>query len=159
MQKSEPMKACEAINWSSSYAGSIYDVPLTVDEQHYVLETSIEFDVDPLLIFGIMYTESRYTKNAVSESGNDIGIMQINVVNSSWLKQNLGITDIGDFSQNVRSGVYMISRYLKKYNDISKALMCYHYGEAGANRLWNEKGIETDSYCKTVIAEAARLSG
>lgn len=154
---SEPMQKCDIIEWSMNYAGSIYDVPLSVDEQHYVFDTALEFDIDPPIIFGIMYTESRYTHDAISASGKDIGIMQINLVNCEWLYKNLGITDIYDFKQNVRSGSYMISKYYKKYNDISKALMCYHYGEAGAKRIW-ESGIETDNYCKTVIAEAARLS-
>ena len=135
---------------------SIYDVPLSAEQQHKVVDIAKIYGVDPVLIFGVMYTESGYNTNALSKDGGDVGVMQINKRNFNWLHDTLGTTNLRDFEQSVECGAYLLSLYTKKFDSTTKILMCYHYGEAGAKRLW-EQGIVTDPYCEKTEREIERI--
>ncbi len=136
---------------------SLYDVPLPVLKQMYVIETATEFGIPPELIFGVMYTESRYQETAISSNGKYIGIMQVAKSNLKTLTKKFGITDLQDFNQNVTAGAYFLSYFYKKYDgDIDKVLMCYHCGEGGAKTRWRN-GITQDGYCRKVRKEIDRI--
>ena len=133
-------------------------VPLENEQKALVLAVAEEFSVPAELIFGVMYAESRYTCNVISPDGENYGIMQINRVNFGWLSEKFGSEDFLDFYQNMKSGAYLLSQYHEKYGkSIDKTLMCYRFGEGGANRQW-KKGVYTDTYCDLVRGEMARIS-
>ena len=102
-----------------------------------------------------MWQESNYTYDAVSHT-DDYGIMQINKINHKWLREKLGIVDFFDPYQNIEAGVYLLSKWLVKYEDPHKALMCYAYGEAGAQRHWN-RGNYTGPHSEMVHAKLAKI--
>ena len=136
---------------------AMYDVPLPRLKQIYVIETAMEFGIPPELIFGVMHVESRYTETAISKNGKYIGAMQIAKSNLKTLTKKFGITDLQDFQQNVTAGAYFLSYFYKKYDgDIDKVLMCYHCGEGGAKKSW-QNGYYTDSYCRKVKKEMDRI--
>jgi len=145
----------EVLGPGAGYA--MYDVPLPMLKQIYVIETAQEFGIPPELIFGVMYVESRYTETAISKNGKYIGAMQIAKSNLKTLTKKFGITDLQDFQQNVTAGAYFLSYFYKKYDgDVDKVLMCYHCGEGGAQKSWRN-GYYTDSYCSKVKKEMNRI--
>ena len=101
------------------------------------------------LVIAIMSVESNFDEKAVSDT-DDYGVMQINKINHEWPKEELGVTDILDFEQNVESGCYILSGFLKKYTDVTAALMCYNCGERRAKELW-AAGIHTTEYTRNVL--------
>ncbi len=155
--QADALKSSAPVKIPSDLEFSIYDVPLCAEQQHKVVDIAKKYSVDPVLLFGIMYAESGYNRNAQSKGGRDIGIMQINKNNFLMLRKALGITDLRDFEQNVTCGAYLISLYMKRFDSTDEILMCYHYGEAGAGRMWKQ-GLETDSYCEKVNAEMKRIA-
>lgn len=56
--------------------------------------------------------------------------------------------------QNIRSGVFILSDLYGKYGDWHKALICYNYGEGGAQEHVFSKGYTTTSYSRTVMEYA-----
>lgn len=80
--------------------------------------------------------------------------MQINSINSEWLSEKIGVTDLTDPYQNIRSGVFILSDLYGKYGDWHKALICYNYGEGGAREHVFSKGYTTTSYSRTVMEYA-----
>ena len=88
---------------------------------------------------------------------NDYGLMQINACNVSWLTDELGVTDLFDPAQNIESGVYILSGYLKRYS-LADALMAYNCGEGGAKRLWKQ-GVHSTHYTKKVLKNLDEFGG
>ena len=135
-----------------------YDVPLDVLQKDAAVSAAEEFGIPPELAFGVMYAESRYTPSVISDDGKNYGIMQINEINFEWLNEKFGFSDFLDYYQNMRSGIYILSLFYEKYEgDIDKVLMCYRFGEFGAQKQW-KKGVLTDGYCEKVRAEMERIS-
>ncbi len=131
-------KAVEIISEEVEQVPTIYDIPLDTELQSYTYDLCVEYGVEEYypLMLAVMWHESNFNEKVVSET-NDYGLMQINKINHKWLSEKFGITDFLDAKQNIKAGVYMLSTYLLKYEDIDKALMAYNLGETGARRYWN----------------------
>lgn len=125
-----------------------YNVPLTKDVQNHIFETCETYNVDPKLVVAIIKTESNFNPDVISKT-NDYGLMQINKCNHKWLATELGVCDFTDPFQNITAGVYILSRYVNKY-DITKTAMAYNMGEGGASRAW-KKGITSTKYSNKVV--------
>ena len=74
--------------------------------------------------------------------------MQINKCNHEFLRNKFGFTDFLDPYVSIESGVYFMSGYLHKYNDVEKALVCYNRGESAVR-----KGTYSTSYSKGVLED------
>ncbi|NLZ53034.1 MAG: lytic transglycosylase domain-containing protein [Thermoanaerobacteraceae bacterium] len=128
----------EAISEEVEQVPTMYDIPLDTELQSYTYDLCVEYSIEEYypLILAVMWHESNFNEKAVSET-NDYGLMQINKINHKWLSEKFGITDFLDAKQNIKAGVYILSTYLLKYEDIDKALMAYNLGETGARRCWS----------------------
>ena len=104
------------------------------------------------MALGVIQAESSFT--ATASNGSCYGYMQINSINSEWLSEKIGVTDLTDPYQNIRSGVFILSDLYGKYGDWHKALICYNYGEGGAQEHVFSKGYTTTSYSRTVMKYA-----
>lgn len=127
----------------------IYNVPLDESLQRHTYNLCVDYEIEEYypLILAVMWRESGFVPTIISKT-NDYGLMQINKVNHKWLSEKLGITDFLDEKQNIHAGVFMLSLYLHKYEDIDKALMAYNMGENGAKKRW-ATGIYTTNYTRT----------
>ena len=139
-------KAVETISEEVEQVPTMYDIPLDTELQRYTYDLCVEYGVEDYysLMLAVMWHESNFNEKVVSRT-NDYGLMQINKINHKWLFEKFGITDFLDAKQNIKAGVYMLSTYLLKYEDIDKALMAYNLGENGARRCW-DAGKYTTKY-------------
>ncbi len=138
---------------------TFYDIPdeyinaggeLSEDIQKYIYEVCKEKNVPFELVIAIIERESGYKTAAVGDDGKSIGYMQINVEANRELLSELGLSDMTDPRQNIKAGVYIISRLIDKYG-VRDALSAYNYGESGARRnLWN-RGIYMYDYNKSIM--------
>lgn len=124
---------------------------LPVDLQEYTYYICQHSGVDFALVMAVMYTESGFDPEAVSATG-DRGLMQINEINLAELTDELMITDISDPYQNIRSGIYLLEQYTKKYKDAERVLMAYNMGDYGSSVLW-EEGVHTTAYTDKVLTK------
>lgn len=124
---------------------------LPVDLQEYTYYICQHSGVDFALVMAVMYTESGFDPEAVSATG-DCGLMQINEINLAELTDKLMITDITDPYQNIRSGIYLLEQYTKKYKDAERVLMAYNMGDYGSSALW-VKGVHTTAYTEKVLTK------
>ena len=131
---------------------TIYNVPLSDELQIYTQEVCKEYKVPFDLVIGVMFAESTFNPNA--KNGSCYGLMQVNAINAEELK-NIGVYDLTDAKQNIKSGVYLLSKALRKY-DISQALIVYNWGESGAKEKLNN-GITSTDYTRKVLRYAAQL--
>ncbi len=135
------------IRYTAEDEMTYYNVPLSHELQDYIKELCIAEQVPIELVLGLIELESNFDERVVSET-NDFGLMQLNKANFVWLAEAYGITDFLDPKQNILCGVKMLSSYLKKYDgDITKTLVVYNMGEAGAEK----NGFKPTAYSRRVI--------
>lgn len=128
------------------------EIPLDFDLQCHLITVCEEYGVPQSVALGVIQAESSFT--ATASNGSCYGYMQINSINSEWLSEKIGVTDLTDPYQNIRSGVFILSDLYGKYGDWHKALICYNYGEGGAREHVFSKGYTTTSYSRTVMEYA-----
>lgn len=125
-----------------------YDINLSEDIQDFLFSECEKRDVDAVLVLALIKTESNFTSNIVSGT-NDYGLMQINEVNHSWLQEKLGTLDFLDAKDNIKAGVYMLSRL--EPQDIGQKLMVYNMGGLQAKALWSD-GVYSTKYTDKVMS-------
>lgn len=108
-----------------------------LEYQELVRKNARTFDVDPALIAAVIYAESRFRTDAVSEAGA-IGLMQLLPETGRWIAATGGerfrVEDLYDPKVNVRYGSFYLGRLLEKYGDVRFALAAYHAGQGNADR-------------------------
>jgi soluble lytic murein transglycosylase len=116
------------------------------------------YRLDPALLAGVIYAESKFDANARSSSGA-IGLMQLLPDTAKGIALHTGgsrfrVSDLDDPEINVRYGSWYLRRLLDKYGDERTALAAYNAGQDNVDRWQAEgKGIafaETRHYVKRV---------
>lgn len=110
-----------------------FDVPLDRDLQDHIFAECEKYDVDPALVVAMIQKESTFRVDAIGDSGNSLGLMQIQ---PRWHRERmdiLGCDDLLDPYQNVTCGITIIDELLEKGRGLEWALMCYNGGAKYAN--------------------------
>jgi peptidoglycan lytic transglycosylase len=136
-----------------------------LEYQHIVLGHAANYDLDPALIAAVIYRESGFDPNAVSESGA-VGLMQLLPDTAEGIAELTGgggfvVSDLYDPEINVRYGAFYLRRLLTKYDgDLELALAAYHAGQGNVDE-WLERGDriefeETREYVDDVLELSER---
>ena len=130
----------------------IYPVDLDADLQRYIIETCEEYTINPSIIIAMCFYESSFNADAVGDNGEGMGLMGIN---PKWCwpeMEKLNCPDMRDPYQNVTVGIDIFAQKLAKYDwNTEIALMTYNAGDAGAHRLWFDKGIYSTTYSSNIM--------
>ena len=130
----------------------IYPVNLDADLQRYIIETCEEYMINPSIIIAMCFYESSFNADAIGDNGECMGLMGIS---PRWCwpeMEKLNCPDMRDPYQNVTVGIDIFAQKLDKYDgNTEMALMSYNAGDAGAHRLWFDKGIYSTTYSSNII--------
>ena len=130
----------------------IYPVNLDADLQRYIIETCEEYMINPSIIIAMCFYESSFNIDTIGDSGEGMGLMGIN---PRWCwpeMEKLNCPDMRDPYQNVIVGIDIFAQKLAKYDgNTEMALMSYNAGDAGAHRLWFDKGIYSTTYSSNIM--------
>lgn len=130
----------------------IYPVNLDADLQRYIIETCEEYTINPSIIIAMCFYESSFNVDAIGDNGAGMGLMGIN---PRWCwpeMEKLNCPDMRDPYQNVTIGIDIFAQKLAKYDwNTEMALMAYNAGDAGAHRLWFDKGIYSTTYSSNIM--------
>ncbi len=111
--------------------------------QSYVNQYSKEYEIDPLIIFAIIKTESNFNTKATSDRKAK-GLMQImentavDVVNQMETK-DIKTVDLYTPETSIKIGTYYFSTLMQKYQNTGLALAAYNAG-MGRVTEWIENG-------------------
>ena len=136
----------------------IYPVNLDADLQRYIIETCEEYMINPSIIIAMCFYESSFNVDAIGDNGEGMGLMGIN---PRWCwpeMEKLNCPDMRDPYQNVTVGIDIFAQKLAKYDgNTEMALMSYNAGDAGAYRLWFDKGIYSTTYSSNIMNMSSAL--
>lgn len=110
-----------------------------------------EYEIDPLIIYSIIRTESGFDPNAQSNV-DARGLMQITEETFAWIKlkiasgEDISFDQLYDPEVNVRFGAYFLSRCLARYGDVSTAAAAYHSGWGTVDKLLAEERYAQDAH-------------
>jgi soluble lytic murein transglycosylase len=125
------------------YARSVY--PL--EHGDLVRDAARRHDLDPALVAAVIYAESGFRENAVSES-DAVGLMQLLPSTAAEIAARTGgkrfeIADLRDPEVNIRYGTHYLGSLLDRYDGaLVEALAAYHAGPRSADRWVASAGGE-----------------
>jgi soluble lytic murein transglycosylase len=101
------------------------------------------YRLDPALLAGVIYQESKFRAGARSSSGA-IGLMQLLPDTAKGIALHTGgskfrVSDLDDPEINVRYGSWYLRHLLDKYGDERAALAAYNAGQDNVDR-WRAEG-------------------
>ena len=101
------------------------------------------YRLDPALLAGVIYQESKFRVHARSSSGA-IGLMQLLPATAKGIAIHTGgsrfrVADLDDPEINVRYGAWYLRHLLDKYGDEKTALAAYNAGQENVDR-WRASG-------------------
>ncbi len=121
-----------------------------------IYSASQKYDLEPELVYAIIWTESRFDVSAKSEKGA-IGLMQLMPSTASWLYgDEINENILKNIDINIDLGCKYLKYLFDKFHEPSLVLAAYNAGEGNVAN-WIESGttipyIETRKYIKKVNA-------
>ena len=116
----------------------------------YVEYYAGKYDIDPLILYSFIRTESNFNPNAQSNVGAR-GLMQITEETFDWIKtkiaptEDLTFDDLCDPETNIRFGTYFVSYCLLRYHqDLATAAAAYHSGWGTVDDLLAQSEYSAD---------------
>lgn len=110
--------------------------PLRYKEE--ILTAAKEFNLEPTLITGVIFTESHFNPRATSRVGAR-GLMQLMPGTAAGIANKLGDTSytadkLYEPATNIRYGSYYLRSLLDRYGEVDVVLVGYNGGPGVANR-------------------------
>ncbi len=114
-----------------------------LEYEQIVVGHAENYDLQPHLLAAVIYQESKFDADAVSESGA-VGLMQLLPATAQGIADRTGGSgwherDLVDPELNVRYGSWYLRHLLDKYENEELALAAYNAGQANVDR-WREEG-------------------
>lgn len=97
-------------------------------------------------VMAIAWTESRYQTDAIGDSGNSVGMMQINTRWNTDRIERLGVTDLTDPVQSAMVAVDLLRELAEIYGleiGSEELALFYNMGPTGARRAMDAGTYET----------------
>jgi len=142
---------------------TIDEITLPLRHEDIIRQQAAEKDLDPALIAGVIYAESKFT-DATSHAGAK-GLMQITPATAEEIARLSGATafeldDLSDPDINIRYGAFYLRYLMDRYEgNLVLTLAAYnggpgnvdHWLEEGRTRVRDIPFAETREYVKRVI--------
>ena len=144
----------EKVDVSTMNQPKLWAVPLAEDLQLHIADLCEEHHIQPELVLAVIQQESQFNPEAIGDSGDSLGLMQIQPRWHSERMQQLGCDDLLDPYQNVIVGVDILAEKLAK-GSTEWALMAYNGGNQYADALQG-RGVVSE-YAEAVIMLAEEL--
>lgn len=136
----------------------LYDVPLSEDLQLHIISLCEGKNIDPAVVFALIWRESRFNPASIGDNGNSLGLMQIQPRFHSGLMAEFGCDDLLDPYQNVTIGIAILAGHVNYYDgNVEMGLMAYNAGKTGAYNAYFSKGVYSSPYSQSVMEKAEEL--
>jgi soluble lytic murein transglycosylase len=121
---------------------AVQELKLPLRHEDVIRQQAVEKDLDPSLIAGVIYVESRF-RDQTSHAGAK-GLMQLMPATADYIARKSGGTrfeqgDLADPQINISYGAWYLRYLLQHYNgNVPLALAAYNAGEGKVDEWWRE---------------------
>lgn len=129
-----------------------YPVLMDQDTQILVIRLCEDYHIEPAVVMAMIHRESKFQADAIGDSGESFGLMQIQPKWHYRRMADLGCTDLMNPIENVTVGVDYLAELIERGNGLEWALAAYNAGATGA---WNGLGFD---YAAEVLENSAKLN-
>jgi len=127
--------------------------PLPDEYVSEIEKWSDEYGVPIEIVCGVIYTESGFDPEAVSNAGAK-GMMQITKDTFDWilfkLKEQQPEEALFDYSINIKYGTYLLSFLYDEFGDWDTAFAAYNAGRGKVNSWLEDESITQDGKLKNI---------
>lgn len=131
--------------------------------QEIVAEAAAQHQLDPALLNGMIWVESRFDPKAKSPAGAR-GLMQLMPSTAAYLAKRMGEQSARAYDPefNVHAGALYLAEMKQKFGDEQLAVAAYHAGPGNVKK-WVEAGQPMPDYSEAYVAKVmearARFAG
>ncbi len=117
--------------------------------EEYVEYYAGKYELDPLLLYAFIRTESNFDPRAESDVGAR-GLMQITEDTFDWIKSRIApaealtFDDLYEPETNIRFGSYFVAYCLLRHSDLATAAAAYHSGLGTVGELLADPAYSAD---------------
>lgn len=128
-----------------------------------VMEATADFDVEPNLVLGVIWVESRFRPDAKSHMGAR-GLMQLMPRTARGLAEQLGLGRPRSYDPhfNVYAGTYFLHRLLERYDGVTELAVAAYFAGPGNVTKWIRRGsglsASATKYADSVLRARARFA-
>ena len=127
-----------------------YDIDRSLAEQIYT--AAEEYDIEPDIAYGLVFTESTFRLKAVSHVGAR-GLTQLMPRTAQWLDPSVNISDLYNPEKNLDLGFKYLRQLIDKYDgNVENALTAYNRGPGTVDRILDRGGNPDNGYAGKVLA-------
>lgn len=111
----------------------LYDEAYPMKYKNEVMDCAEKYDLPPSLLFALIYTESRFNPDAVSNMGA-VGLTQITEQTFDWIKwrknddSDITFDDITKPEVAIDYGAFLLKHHIDEFDSIDNALCAYNAG-------------------------------
>jgi soluble lytic murein transglycosylase len=133
-----------------------------LEYEHIVTAHARNYDLPPALLAAVIYAESRFDPDAVSDAGA-VGLMQLLPETAKGIALRTGgdrfvVSDLRDPEINVRYGSWYLDHLRERYDgDLRLALAAYHAGQGNVDGWLEEGGGIAFPETKAYVDEVERV--
>lgn len=121
------------------------------DLAHEIHGAALEYDIDPVMAFGLVRAESSFRPAAVSPVGA-LGLTQVMPATARWLEPGTTRKDLLEPSTNLRLGFRYLRQLLDTYEGNERlALTAYNRGPGRVNQLLRNGANPENGYAEFVL--------
>ncbi|NPV88519.1 lytic transglycosylase domain-containing protein [Coprothermobacteraceae bacterium] len=125
-----------------------------------IVRYSNQYGVDPVLVVALIEQESGFNPKATSIQGAT-GLMQLMPPLYTELRHQLGLgSDSTDICNNLKAGIYYLSKRIEKWQNVYWALVAYFSGDGGVDQiksqgkeLYDKTGTSTQQYALQILGK------
>ena len=127
----------------------------------YSLVYSAKYKVDPVLVLSVIWVESNFKKDAISNAGA-VGAMQLMRGTVTHIETMPGTTiqgmDRKNVKHNLKYGVKYLSYLLKRFKgDVVKSIVAYNMGPSWVEKKANQRKLLGHRYYRLVVGRYDKI--
>jgi soluble lytic murein transglycosylase len=130
---------CAVLILRPAFHDAVTEIALPLRHEDIIRQQAREKDLDPALIAGVIYAESRFIDGRTSSAGAQ-GLMQLTPATAHYIAQKSGGTafrtsDLGTPQVNISYGAFYLRYLMKRYGgDVPLVLAAYNAGEGNVDK-------------------------
>jgi soluble lytic murein transglycosylase len=133
------LAVCAVLALRPAFHHAVTEIKLPLRHEDIIRQQAHDKDLDPALIAGVIYAESRFIDGRTSSAGA-LGLMQLTPATAQYIAQKSGgtafrVTDLGTPQVNISYGAYYLKYLMRRYGgDVPLVLAAYNAGEGNVDK-------------------------